>query len=56
MPVSKATKKFERNKLGDVLKARKNVAKIKQRKQMDDKKRQRKVADTQRLTIWMGRA
>jgi nucleolar complex protein 2 len=45
MPVSKATKKFERNKLGDVLKARKNVAKIKQRKQMDDKKRQRKAAD-----------
>lgn len=45
MPVSKATKKFERNKLGDVLKARKNVAKIKQRKQMDDKKKQRKAAD-----------
>ncbi|OSS52247.1 hypothetical protein B5807_01937 [Epicoccum nigrum] len=45
MPVSKATKKFEKNKLGDVLKARKNVAKIKQRKQMDDKKKQRKAAD-----------
>ncbi|KAF1926211.1 Noc2-domain-containing protein [Didymella exigua CBS 183.55] len=45
MPVSKSTKKFERNKLGDVLKARKNVAKIKQRKQMDAKKKQRKAAD-----------
>mgnify|MGYP004502053045 CR=1 FL=1 len=45
MPVSKATKKFEKNKLGDVLKARKNVAKIKQRKQMDAKKKQRKAAD-----------
>ncbi|KAL1599320.1 Nucleolar Complex 2 protein [Nothophoma quercina] len=45
MPVSKATKKFEKNKLGDVIKARKNVAKIKQRKQMDAKKKQRKVAD-----------
>src|SRR5690242_6344771 len=45
MPVSKATKKFERNKLGDVIKARKNVAKIKQRKQMDAKKKQRKASD-----------
>lgn len=45
MPVSKATKKFEKNKLGDVLKARKNVAKIKQRKQMDAKKKQRKASD-----------
>ncbi|KAF2627542.1 ribosome assembly protein-like protein Noc2 [Macroventuria anomochaeta] len=45
MPVSKSTKKFEKNKLGDVLKARKNVAKIKQRKQMDAKKKQRKAAD-----------
>lgn len=45
MPISKSTKKFEKNKLGDVLKARKNVAKIKQRKQMDAKKKQRKAAD-----------
>lgn len=45
MPVSKATKKFEKNKLGDVIKARKNVAKIKQRKQMDTKKKQRKASD-----------
>jgi nucleolar complex protein 2 len=45
MPVSKSTKKFEKNKLGDVLKARKNVAKIKQRKQMDAKKKQRKASD-----------
>ncbi|KAJ8114572.1 hypothetical protein OPT61_g3581 [Boeremia exigua] len=45
MPVSKATKKFEKNKLGDVIKARKNVAKIKQRKQMDAKKKQRKASD-----------
>ncbi|KAJ4338500.1 Nucleolar Complex 2 protein [Ascochyta clinopodiicola] len=45
MPVSKSTKKFEKNKLGDVLKARKNVAKVKQRKQMDAKKKQRKASD-----------
>ncbi|KAH6643077.1 ribosome assembly protein-like protein Noc2 [Boeremia exigua] len=45
MPVSKATKKFEKNKLGDVIKARKNVAKVKQRKQMDAKKKQRKASD-----------
>jgi hypothetical protein len=45
MPISKSTKKFEKNKLGDVLKARKNVAKIKQKKQMDAKKKQRKAAD-----------
>lgn len=45
MPVSKATKKFEKNKLAGVLKKRKDVAKIKQRKQMDLKRKQRKVLD-----------
>ena len=45
MPVTKATKKFERNKLAGVLKKRKDVAKIKQRKQMDAKRKQRKALD-----------
>ena len=45
MAQSKATKKFEKNKLGDVIKARKNVAKIKQKKQMDLKKKERKARD-----------
>lgn len=45
MPVTKATKKFEKNKLSGVLKKRKDVAKIKQRKQMDAKRKQRKVMD-----------
>lgn len=45
MPVSKATKKFEKNKLSQVLKKRKDVAKIKQRKQMDLKRKQRKALD-----------
>lgn len=45
MPQSKATKKFERNKLGDVLKKRKDVAKIKQRKQMDAKRKERNARD-----------
>lgn len=45
MPQSKATKKFEKNKLGDVIKSRKNVAKIKQKKQMDLKKKERKARD-----------
>jgi nucleolar complex protein 2 len=45
MPVSKATKKFEKNKLHDVIKSRKNVAKIKQKKQMDLKKKERKARD-----------
>jgi nucleolar complex protein 2 len=45
MAMSKATKKFEKNKLGDVLKQRKNVAKIKQKKQMDLKKKERKAKD-----------
>ncbi|KAL5120419.1 Nucleolar Complex 2 protein [Pleosporales sp. CAS-2024a] len=45
MAQSKATKKFEKNKLHDVLKRRKDVAKIKQRKHMDLKKKQRKTRD-----------
>ncbi|KAF2128187.1 Noc2-domain-containing protein [Dothidotthia symphoricarpi CBS 119687] len=45
MPISKATKKFERNKLPDVIKRRKEVAKVKQRKQIDLKKKERKARD-----------
>ncbi|KAI4923653.1 uncharacterized protein J4E92_007627 [Alternaria infectoria] len=45
MPVSKATKKFQKDKLGDVIKRRKDVAKVKQRKQMDTKKKERKARD-----------
>jgi nucleolar complex protein 2 len=48
MAQSKATKKFEKNKLHDVLKSRKNVAKIKQKKQMDVKKKERKARDNAR--------
>jgi nucleolar complex protein 2 len=48
MPISKATKKFQKDKLGDVIKRRKDVAKIKQRKQMDTKKKERKVRDNAR--------
>jgi nucleolar complex protein 2 len=48
MAQSKATKKFEKNKLHDVLKARKSVAKIKQKKQMDVKKKERKARDNER--------
>lgn len=48
MVQSKATRKFEKNKLGDVLKKRKDVAKIKQRKQMDLKKKERKARDNAR--------
>lgn len=43
--MSKRTKKFEKNELGALLKKRKDVAKIKQRKQMDLKKKQRKALD-----------
>jgi nucleolar complex protein 2 len=48
MAQSKATKKFEKNKLHDVLKQRKEVAKVKQRKQMDVKKKERKARDNAR--------
>ncbi|KAF2680965.1 ribosome assembly protein-like protein Noc2 [Lentithecium fluviatile CBS 122367] len=45
MPQSKATKKFEKNRLHDVLKKRKEVAKIKQRKQMTAKRKERNARD-----------
>ncbi|KAF2112188.1 ribosome assembly protein-like protein Noc2 [Lophiotrema nucula] len=45
MAQSKSTKKFERNKLKDVLKKRKDNAKIKQKKQMDAKRKERKAND-----------
>ncbi|KAL1794913.1 hypothetical protein ACET3X_006729 [Alternaria dauci] len=48
MPVSKATKKFQKDKLGDVIKRRKDVAKVKQRKQMDAKKKERKARDNEK--------
>jgi nucleolar complex protein 2 len=48
MPVSKATKKFQKNNLGDVIKRRKDVAKVKQRKQMDTKKKERKARDNEK--------
>jgi nucleolar complex protein 2 len=48
MPVSKATKKFQKDKLGDVIKRRKDVAKVKQRKQMDSKKKERKARDNEK--------
>lgn len=48
MPVSKATKKFQKDKLADTIKRRKDVAKIKQRKQMDAKKKERKARDNAR--------
>ncbi|KAL6706442.1 Nucleolar Complex 2 protein [Coniothyrium glycines] len=56
MPVSKATKKFEKNKLHDVIKRRKDVAKIKQRKQMDVKKKERKARDNARAEDLEGEA
>jgi nucleolar complex protein 2 len=45
MPVSKATKKFEKTKLKDVLKRRKEHAKIKQKKQIATKLKERKARD-----------
>jgi nucleolar complex protein 2 len=48
MAQSKATRKFEKNKLHDVIKRRKDVAKIKQKKQMDVKKKERKARDNAR--------
>ncbi|KAF1954509.1 Noc2-domain-containing protein [Byssothecium circinans] len=45
MPQSKATKKFEKNRLKDVLKKRKDVAKIKQKKQMDAKRKEKRARD-----------
>lgn len=45
MPQSKATKKFEKNRLPGLLKKRKEVAKIKQRKQMSAKRKERNARD-----------
>lgn len=45
MPVSKSTKKFEKNKLKDVLKRRKEGAKIKQKQQIATKRKERKAKD-----------
>ncbi|KAF2273470.1 ribosome assembly protein-like protein Noc2 [Westerdykella ornata] len=45
MPVSKSTKKFEKNKLKDVLKRRKDHAKIKQKVQMSAKRKERRARD-----------
>ncbi|KAF2017784.1 Noc2-domain-containing protein [Aaosphaeria arxii CBS 175.79] len=45
MAQSKATKKFEKNKLKDVLKKRKDSAKIKQRVHMRDKRREKRAQD-----------
>lgn len=48
MAQSKATKKFEKNHLKDVIKKRKDVAKIKQRNQLKTKKQARKAADNEK--------
>ncbi|KAF2753177.1 Noc2-domain-containing protein [Pseudovirgaria hyperparasitica] len=45
MPQSKATKKFEKNRLGDVLKRRKEFKKIKQREQKNAKRKERARED-----------
>jgi nucleolar complex protein 2 len=45
MPKAKATKKFEKNRLGDVLKSRKAFKKTKQRHQVNDKKKARKARE-----------
>lgn len=48
MPQSKSTKKFEKKHLKDVLKKRKDVAKIKQKKQIKERRKARKMEDGQR--------
>lgn len=45
MAQSKATKKFEKNRLKDTLKRRKDFAKVKQRHRLQDKKKARKAPD-----------
>lgn len=45
MPPSKSTKKFEKSKLPDVLKARKANAKIKQKIHLTQKRKERKASD-----------
>ncbi|KAF2201635.1 ribosome assembly protein-like protein Noc2 [Delitschia confertaspora ATCC 74209] len=48
MPVSKSTKKFEKNHLKDVIKQRKSVAKIKQKQILKTKLKERKAKDNER--------
>jgi nucleolar complex protein 2 len=48
MAQSKATKKFEKNKLKDILERRKKNAKIKQQKQMSTKRKERRAKDNAR--------
>ncbi|KAF5010793.1 hypothetical protein F66182_15421, partial [Fusarium sp. NRRL 66182] len=43
MAIKKSTKKFQQRKLGDVLERRKDFAKIKQRHQVNDKRKARNV-------------
>ena len=45
MAQSKATKKFEKNRLKDVLKRRKEHSKIKQKQHMDAKRKERRARD-----------
>jgi nucleolar complex protein 2 len=45
MAKTKATKKFEKNRLGDVIKTRKSFAKIKQKHQINDKKKARRARE-----------
>jgi len=47
MPPSKSTKKFEKNRLHDVLKSRKAVSKIKQKHQITAKRKLRKAQDNE---------
>jgi nucleolar complex protein 2 len=47
MPISKSTKKFEKNHLKDVIKKRKEIAKIKQKQQMKAKAKERKAKDNE---------
>ena len=48
MAQSKATRKFEKNRLGDALKSRKTFAKTKQRHQVNQKKKERRAKDNER--------
>ena len=48
MPQSKSTRKFEKNRLHDVLKGRKAVSKIKQKHQIAAKRKQRRAQDNER--------
>lgn len=48
MPQTKATRKFEKNRLPDLLKKRKEVAKIKQKQQIKAKRKERKAKDNER--------